>query len=68
MIWLLTGCVLVGIDQYSCVYVMKTMNTRDPVTQVPTVYLVGMFEYLMTSGIDWWDVLTVVKPGNFIFL
>jgi hypothetical protein len=43
---------------------MKTMNTRDPVTQVPPIYLVGMFEYLLTSGIDWWDVLTVVKPGE----
>ena len=60
---LCVGCVLVGIDQYSCVYVMKTMNTRDPVTQVPPVYLVNMFEYLMTAGIDSWDVLMAVKPG-----
>jgi len=45
------------------VYVMRTMNTRDPVTEVPSLYLVNMFEYLLTSGFDFWDVLTAVKPG-----
>jgi len=58
-----TGCVLIGVDQHSCVYVMRTMNTRDPVTEVPSLYLVNMFEYLLTSGFDFWDVLTAVKPG-----
>jgi len=57
------GCVLIGIDQYSCVYVMRTMNTRDPVTEVPPVFLVNMFEYLLTVGFDFSDVLTAVKSG-----
>jgi len=57
------GCVLIGVDQHSCVYVMRTMNTRDPVTEVPPLYLVNMFEYLITSGFDFWDVLTAVKSG-----
>jgi len=57
------GCVLIGVDQHSCVYVMRTMNTRDPVTEVPPVYLVNMFEYLLTSGFDFSDVLTAVKSG-----
>ncbi len=59
-----TGCGLVGVDQYNCLYVMKVVNTRDPVTQVPVVYLVGMLEYLLLSGMDWWDVLAGLKPGN----
>lgn len=59
-----TGCILVGIDQYSCLYVMKVVNTRDPVTQVPPVYIVGMLEYIMMTSLDWWDVLATVKPGN----
>jgi len=57
------GCVLIGVDQYNCVYVMRTMNTRDPVTEVSPLYLVNMFEYLLTSGFDFWDVLTAVKSG-----
>ena len=42
---------------------MRTMNTRDPVTEVSPVYLVNMFEYLLTSGFDFSDVLTAVKSG-----
>jgi len=57
------GCLLIGVDQHSCVYVMRTMNTRDPVTEVSPVYLVNMFEYLLTSGFDFSDVLTAVKSG-----
>jgi len=62
-----TGCGLVGTDQYNCLYVMKVVNTRDPVTQVPVVYLVGMLEYLIYTGYDWWDVLAALKPGMFIW-
>jgi len=57
------GCVLIGMDQHGCVYVMRTMNTRDPVTEVSPLYLVDIFEYLLTSGFDFWDVLTAVKSG-----
>jgi len=63
MYCLSVGCVLIGVDQHSCLYVMRTMNTRDPVTEVPPVYLVNMFEYLLVSGFDFWDVLTAVKSG-----
>lgn len=61
---LFLGCILVGVDQYSCMYVMKVVNTRDPVTQVPTIFIVCMLEYVLLTGLDWWDVLTAVKPGN----
>jgi len=60
---LCVGCVLIGVDQHSCVYVMRTMNTRDPVTEVSPLYLVNMFEYLLTAGFDFWDLLTAVKSG-----
>jgi len=61
---LCAGCVLIGVDQHSCMYMMRTMNTRDPVTEVAPLYLVNMFEYLFTSGFDFWDVLTAVKSGR----
>ena len=61
---LCVGCVLIGVDQHSCVYVMRTMNTRDPVTEVSPPYLVSIFEYLLTSGFDFWDLLTAVKSGT----
>lgn len=66
----LTGCGLVGLDQFHCLYVMKVVNTRDPVTQVLPVHLVGMLEYLLMNGYDWWEVLTAIRPGqpgNIIF-
>ena len=63
-----TGAVLVGIDQYSCVYVMKAANTRDPVSQVPPQYLVAMLEYLITAGYDWWDIQAAVRPGEWPLL
>ncbi len=59
------GCNLVGFDQSSCLYVMKAVNTRDPVTQVSPVYLVSMLEYTMGTGYDWWDVIAAIKPGRF---
>lgn len=58
-----TGCSLVGLDQYSCLYVMKTVNTRDPVTQVPPAYMVAMLEYSLLFKYDWWDILAALKPG-----
>ena len=62
----LTGCCLVGVDQNSCLYVMKAVNTRDPVTEMSVSLLVGMTEYLMCLGHDWWDVLATLKPGELI--
>ena len=63
----LTGCGLVGLDQYHCLYVMKVVNTRDPVTQISPTYLVGMMEYLICNGCDWWDMLTAIKSGRNTF-
>ena len=60
----LTGCCLVGIDQNSCLYVMKAVNTRDPVTEMSIPLLVGMLEYLMCLGHDCWDVLATLKQGK----
>ena len=54
---------MVGFDQSSCLYVMKAVNTRDPVTQVPPIYLVTMLEYVILTGYDWWDIIAALKPG-----
>ena len=64
----LSGCCLVGINQNSCLYMMKAVNTRDPVTEIPMPYLVGMLEYLMSTGYDWWDVLASLKPGRYLII
>ena len=58
-----TGCSLVGLDQYSCLYVMKTVNTRDPVTHVLPAYMVAMLEYTVMYKYDWWDIMAALKPG-----
>ena len=42
---------------------MKAVNTRDPVTQVPPIYLVTMLEYVILTGYDWWDIIAALKPG-----
>ena len=56
-----SGCALVGVDQLGTMYVMKVVNTRDPVTQVSALYLVGLLEYNIVAGYDWWDVLAALK-------
>ena len=66
MSWLSLGCNLVGFDQSSCLYVMKAVNTRDPVTQVSPIYLVTVLEYVILTGYDWWDIIAALKPGNFL--
>ena len=43
---------------------MKAVNTRDPVTQVVPAYLVGMLEYAILMGYDWWDVNAALRPGT----
>lgn len=54
-----------GLDQFSCLYVMKAVNsTRDPMTMVQPVYLVSMLEYSMVMGYDWWDVLASLRSGK----
>lgn len=58
-----TGCVLLGLDQYGSLYAMKAVNTRDPVTQVAPSFLVGMLEYVACTHRDWWDIISVLKPG-----
>ena len=60
----LTGCVLLGVDQTDSLYVMRVANSRDPVTQVAPLFLVGMLEYQMLTGYDWWDVIAAIRPGN----
>ena len=60
----LSGCVLAGVDQLGCMYVMQMVNTRDPMTQVVPQYLVSLLEYCLITGSDWWDVVAVIKPGK----
>lgn len=55
---------MIGIDQNCCIYVMKAINTRDPVTQVSHAVLVGLLECLIVTSRDFWDVLAAVKPGD----
>ena len=45
-------------------YLMKVVNTRDPVTQVHVNYLVSMLEYATIVSADCWDVLIALKPGQ----
>ncbi len=62
-----SGCGLVGLDQYSCLYVMRAVNTRDPLTMTPPVYLVALLEYAIIMGYDWWDILASLRPGRISF-
>ena len=57
LLYMLYDCIV------GCMYMMKVVNTRDPVTQVSPQYLVAMLEYLTFVGHDTWDVLIAIKPG-----
>ena len=58
-----SGCGIIGLDQFCTLYVMKAINTRDPVTQMSPSFIVSMFEYMLVTSQDWWDVLLALRPG-----
>ena len=59
-----TGCGLVAVDNTGCLHLIKTVNTRDPMTQVSGQNIVNLLEYALVSGYDWWDILLALRPGE----
>ncbi|XP_013387309.1 mediator of RNA polymerase II transcription subunit 16 [Lingula anatina] len=59
-----TGSVALLMDSQDQMYMLKLLNTRDPAMQAPLSHITSLFEYVLLTGRDWWDVLAVVKPGS----
>lgn len=58
-----SGCGILGVSD-SSVYLLRSANTRDGPVQMSPSYLSHLLEYSVIAGIDWWDILLAVRPGE----
>ncbi len=59
-----TGNALVAIDSLGQLYLYRMSPISDPGGPHTVPYLVTMFEYCLTSGIDFWDLTVCTKLSH----
>lgn len=64
---LITGCGIVGVDNYGSVTLFRAVSSRDATNQVHPSLIISLLEYKLVVGHDWWDVLLLLRPSKLSF-